>query len=121
MIPNNLLAQPTPFVGRAKELSDIVQLLADPACRLLTLVGAGGIGKTRLSLELGRAMTEATSAFTDGVYFIPLQSLHTPDLLIPTIGDAAGFQFYQGSEIKRQLLEYLHERKILLILDNLEQ
>ena len=55
MSPHNLPTQSTPFIGRASELTEITQLLADPACRLLTLVGPGGIGKTRLALRAAHA------------------------------------------------------------------
>ncbi len=127
MVLNNLPVQPTPFVGRDNELNEIVDLLVDPSCRLLTLVGPGGIGKTRLALEAGRMMLDGSTngggsvtRFPDGIYFIPLQSLQSADLLVSTIGDAAGFQFYQGSDIKRQLVDYLQNKSVLFVLDNME-
>jgi predicted ATPase/DNA-binding NarL/FixJ family response regulator len=107
----------TPFVGRQDELDRIRQLFSDPTCRLLTLVGPGGIGKTRLALEAARLNLEA---FEDGVYFIPFQPLTSPDFMVSAIAEAIGFQFYPGSDPKQQLLGYLRERSSLLVMDNLE-
>ncbi len=103
------------FVGRDSELTEIRRLLSDQACRLLTLVGPGGIGKTRLAIEAVRHMTPA-----QGVYFVPLQALTSPNYVVNAIGDALGYQFYQGSEPKQQLLDYLRDNDRLLVLDNFE-
>ncbi len=73
--PTNLPAQTTPFIGRAAELSEIEALLADPGCRLLSLVGPGGIGKTRLAL---RAAEDQLAGFPHGVFFVPLAPLNSP-------------------------------------------
>jgi predicted ATPase/DNA-binding CsgD family transcriptional regulator len=113
----NFPSQPTPFVGRENELADIARLLADPACRLLTLVGPGGIGKTRLATQAARAHDER---FANDVYLIFLQSLNTPDFIIPTIAEALHFQFYPGGEPNQQLFGYLREKSALLVLDNFE-
>jgi predicted ATPase/DNA-binding NarL/FixJ family response regulator len=107
----------TPFVGRQDELMEIARLLANPDCRLLSLVGPGGIGKTRLALEAAKAYG---SAFLNGVYFIPLQPLSSHDLIVPTIAEAIALQFYTGVEAQQQLLEYVHEKSLLLVLDNFE-
>ncbi|MBC7809825.1 MAG: hypothetical protein H7175_01690 [Burkholderiales bacterium] len=113
----NLPAHPTPFIGRAKELAEIATLLANPDCHLLTLVGPGGIGKTRLALNTAR---EHQSAFSDGVYFVALQPLSSPDFIISAIAEAITFQFYTGGEPEQQLLDYLGDKSLLLVLDNFE-
>jgi len=115
--PHNLPPQPTPFLGRREELTEITGRLHDPTCRLLTLIGPGGIGKTRLSLQ---AAAEQIEAFPHGVYFVPLAPVNTPGLLVPTIADALKFTFYSREDQKVQLLNYLREKKLLLILDNFE-
>ena len=102
----------SPFVGRHDELAQIAALLADPACRLLTLVGPGGIGKTRLALEAAQQLSDA--------HFVPLQPLTSADFIVSAIADAVGFQFYSSDDPKRQLLDYLREKSLLLVLDNFE-
>ncbi len=124
MVAHNLPAQPTPFVGRVAELDEIAALLADPACRLLTLVGAGGIGKTRVALETAHRFTTASGvapiAFPDGVFFASLQPVGSPDFIVPTIAEAVHFQFFSSDEPKQQLLRYLHDKSLLLVVDNFE-
>lgn len=115
--PHNLPPQPTPFVGREEELAQISAQLADPACRLLTLIGPGGIGKTRLALQ---AAAEQVEAFTQGAYFVPLAPLTSGELLISAIADALHLSFYQHEPPQRQLFTYLREKQLLLILDNFE-
>src|SRR5215470_17020105 len=90
------------FVGRDGELAEIARLLADPACRLLTLVGPGGIGKTRLALEAARPFPEA--------HFVPLQPLTSPDFIVSATADAINLQFYSGADPKQQLFDYLREK-----------
>ncbi len=107
----------TPFVGRLTELAEITDRLNDPDCRLLTLIGPGGIGKTRLALQVA---TNNTAHFADGVYFVPFQSLNASEFMIPALAMAVGFQFYPTSDPKQQLLDYFHEKTFLLVLDNLE-
>lgn len=82
---NNLPSQSTPFIGRENELALIYERLVDPACQLLTLVGAGGIGKTRLALQ---AATQQVGRFADGVYFVALAPLGTATLLASAIAGA---------------------------------
>ena len=84
---HNLPSQPTPFVGREEELAQITQLLAEPSCRLLSLLGPGGVGKTRLAI---RAAEGQIHEFPDGVYFVTLASIGSPELLASTIMDALG-------------------------------
>jgi predicted ATPase/DNA-binding CsgD family transcriptional regulator len=107
----------TRFIGREKELADISALLSDPACRLLTLVGPGGIGKTRLALQ---AATEASANFADGIFFVALQSVRTPNLLPFAIADAVSLSLHGREYPEVQLLNYLRDKKLLLVLDNFE-
>jgi predicted ATPase len=107
----------TPFLGRERELSELDHMLADPACRLVTLVGPGGIGKTRLALQVA-ASKQAT--FTQGAAFVSLASLTSANLFIPAVAAAAGLTFYGASDPQIQLLNYLREKRVLLVLDNIE-
>jgi predicted ATPase len=118
--PSHLPAQLTPFVGRERELDDLRRLLADPACRCLTLVGPGGIGKTRLAIE---AASHLPAGFAEGVYFVPLASVESARLIAPAIADAIGFAFQGASQAdpQAQLFSYLRAKQALLVTDNLEQ
>jgi len=109
--------QPTSFIGRDAELTQIARLLANPSCRLLTLIGPGGIGKTRLALEVVSAQT---AAFADGVAFVALASVDTPRQIVSTIGDSLGLAFAEHPGPTAHLLGYLRERHMLLVLDNFE-
>jgi predicted ATPase/DNA-binding SARP family transcriptional activator len=113
----NLPLQLTPFVGREEELAQIQERLGDPACRLLTLVGLGGSGKTRLALEAAAPQIED---YPHGVYFISLAPLDSVDSIVPTMAEALGFRFYEEGEPQQQLLDYLRQRRTLIILDNFE-
>jgi predicted ATPase/DNA-binding CsgD family transcriptional regulator len=115
MASPNLPQPTTPFVGRQHELAEIARLLADPDCRLLTLVGAGGSGKTRLALESARK-----TDFRDGVFFVPLQPLQSADQVTGTIINGLHLHPDEGTEPKQALLEYLREVNLLLVLDNFE-
>jgi predicted ATPase/DNA-binding SARP family transcriptional activator len=114
---HNLPVQLTPFVGREDLLAEIAGLLNDPACRLLTLAGPGGSGKTRLALEAGAAQLQR---FAHGVFFASLAPLNSVEAVVPTVAQALGFSFHEGREPQRQLLDYLRRRAVLLILDNFE-
>jgi predicted ATPase len=120
IIHHNLPAQLTPFLGREGELSEISGLLSEPACRLLTLLGPGGIGKTRLALQAGAIEVQnPASLFVDGIYFIPLQSLIQVEYIVTAMADALKFPFSK-EEPREQLLHYLQEKRLLLVLDNFE-
>jgi predicted ATPase/DNA-binding CsgD family transcriptional regulator len=115
----NPLPPSVSFIGRHGEQAEIVRLLADPACRLLTLVGPGGIGKTRLALEATHSDSPRSEGEGVRVHFIPLQPLTSPDFIVPAIAECVGFQF-DGSDTRQQLLDYLCEKSLLLVLDNFE-
>ncbi len=118
----------TPFVGREREIQELLKLLtgqnsAELPARLITLVGVGGVGKTRLAIEVvTQCRAVATpSLYTHGVFFVPLAPLHAPSAIIPTIAEALGFGFRLGSEPKQQLLVELREKNVLLIMDQCER
>lgn len=115
--PHNLPSQTAPFVGREEELAEMGKLLEDPACRLLTLVGPGGTGKTRLALQ---AAAEKIESFSHGVYFVSLDSVRTVEFLPFAIADMIKFTFYSRENPEVQLLNYLREKEMLLLLDNFE-
>ncbi|TAH54066.1 MAG: hypothetical protein EYC68_00975 [Chloroflexota bacterium] len=108
----------TPFLGRERELSELAQLSADDACRLLTLVAPGGMGKTRLALQ---AAAQQRGRFAHGVAFVPLAAIHSPAAVIPALADALGFTFYGPTSPRVQLLNFLRDKQMLLVLDNVEQ
>ncbi len=114
---HNLPVQPIPFVGREAMLVEIEGRLQDPACRLLTLVGPGGSGKTRLALEAAVAQLDH---YAHGVFFVPLAPLQSVEAVVPTVAEALGFRFYKGGEPQQQLLDYLRQKSMLPILDNFE-
>lgn len=113
----NFPVQLTSFIGRQEEIGTITRLLASPACRLLTLVGTGGIGKTRLAMEAAMHLEEG---FADGTYFVPLQAVAAPDALVYAIADVLDVGMYDQDKPHHQLLRYLQSRHLLLILDNFE-
>lgn len=108
---------PTSLIGREAELVTLAQLLHDPQCRLLTLVGPGGIGKTRLALEMASTQRER---FADGVCFVSIVSLSSPQFIVPAVADVLGFTFSGPTDPQVQLLNYLREKRMLLVLDNFE-
>jgi predicted ATPase/class 3 adenylate cyclase len=115
--PHNLPRQATEFLGRENELTEIASHLRDTPCRLLTLVGPGGIGKTRLAVQVSAEILEA---FPDGVYFTPLAPISSDEFLLSTIAGALEFSFYGQDDPQQQLLSYLGEKEMLLVLDNFE-
>lgn len=106
----------THFVGRTAEQAEIQRLLANPDRHLITLVGPGGIGKTRLAVEAGKMCPE----FADRVVFVALAPISTATLLVPAIANAIGCTFSGPEPLADQLLHYLQARELLLILDNME-
>ncbi len=116
--PTNLPAQPNAFVGRARELEEVGELLARDDARLLTLTGTGGAGKTRLALEAAASMVEA---FDSGVFFVSLAPVRDWELVAPTIAQTLGLREQPGEPVIEALTEYLRDRSMLMVLDNLEQ
>lgn len=114
---HNLPSSATGFLGRAEELDAIAGLIADPQCRLITLLGPGGIGKTRLALE---AASEQVGVFPDGVYFIPLLTTTDAGQVPLAIATTIGFRFTERGEPCDQLFDFLRGKSLLLVLDNCE-
>lgn len=114
--PNNLPTQLTSFVGREADVADAKRLLG--GTRLLTLTGPGGIGKTRLSLQLAADLVQS---FPDGVYFVALSAVNDPDLIPSAIAQSIGLAVSGNSRPLDVVLEHLRGKRVLLVLDNFEQ
>src|SRR6266702_2191203 len=114
--PNNLPTQLTSFIGRTAVVDEAKRLLG--GTRLLTLTGPGGIGKTRLSLQLA---TEVTSLFPDGTFFVALSAVTDAELISSAIAQSTGLHLTDNRQPLNVVLEYLRDKTVLLILDNLEQ
>lgn len=114
---HNLPKQSTPFIGRDVELANLKKLISNPDNRLITLLGPGGTGKTRLALEFARAQV---SNFNNGVAFVSLAPLSAAETIIPTIAEAVGVQFFENMEPFTQLASYFRDKHTLLVLDNFE-
>lgn len=124
---HNLPPQLTPFIGRRRELSRLRELLQDPHYRLVTLVGPGGVGKTRLALKAAQHLVDQ---FAHGVWIVPLVEVghkgdsevvgQGRDLISPAVADALHFPFSGQRPPRDQLLDYLRRKRLLLLLDNLE-
>ncbi len=128
---HNLPIQLTPFVGREAELVNLGRLLADPHVRLVTIIGPGGMGKTRLALEAARAEVDRTDrrardssaaspVFANGVYFVSLAHLDSSGAIVPAVAEALDFTFYEDVDPQQQLLDYLRQKCVLLVMDNFE-
>ena len=115
--PTNLPAPPNALIGREREIQDVAELLRDDA-RLVTLTGPGGTGKTRLALAVAAQMADD---FSGGVFIVRLSAVKRPDLLTPTIARALGLREQPGESLLDTVCSHLHDKKLLLLLDNLEQ
>jgi predicted ATPase len=114
---HNLPSQALPLIGRDEALADICKLLTSADHRLLTLVGPGGIGKTHMAVEVASRMLHV---FPDGAYFAPLAPLCSPDDILLTVSNTLGFQLLEGKDPLPQVLARLHDRHLLLVMDNFD-
>jgi predicted ATPase/DNA-binding CsgD family transcriptional regulator len=113
--PHNLPTQMTSFVGRQRELAEVMRLMENG--RLLSITGFAGCGKTRLAVEAAHV---ALPRFKDGVYFVPLAPIASPDNLLWTIAEHLDLQLYPQTEPLQQLIDYFRQKTLLLVLDNFE-
>jgi predicted ATPase/class 3 adenylate cyclase len=114
----NLPTQPTALVGREEELAEVTTILLRDDVRLLTLTGPGGTGKTRLALQLA---AEVLEAFPAGVFFVGLAPVTEPALVLPAVMQTLGLREHQGQTPGETLRDYVQDRHLLLLLDNLER
>lgn len=114
---HNLPAPSTAFIGRETELAKLTAMLADPACRLITLVGPGGIGKTRLALQ---AALEHHLNFMHGAWLVSLAPLTSPEFMPSALAEALNFTPYGAENLRTQLFNFLRAQQVLVVLDNFE-
>ncbi len=115
-VHHNLATQPTTFIGREEEIAEIIALLGDSSCRLLSITGPGGIGKTRLAIEIALRVADD---FSDGAYFVSLQSVNSVDQIPHRVANALDLHFH-GREPKQEIIDYLRDKNILILMDNYE-
>ncbi|MFN8440624.1 MAG: tetratricopeptide repeat protein [Caldilineaceae bacterium] len=129
-VKHNLPVQTIPFIGRSRELAELSQRLSQAECRLLTLAGPGGMGKTRLALEVAQQIvttaqnsdapfTSLKRHFADGIFFVPLAPLQSSETLVPTIATALGLEL-RSANPQQELVDFLQPKQMMLILDNFE-
>lgn len=114
---HNFPPQPTTFIGRESEIAELVSILEQPDCRLLTLVGSGGMGKTRLSLETAAHHAET---FPHGIFFVPLAPLNSASDIVTTTISVLGIHIGDDGTLQEELIKFLSKRHLLLIMDNFE-
>jgi predicted ATPase/transcriptional regulator with XRE-family HTH domain len=113
----SLPTPPTPLVGRADEVARVAALLGESQCRLLTLVGPGGVGKTRLAIAVADMLR---AGYSDGVTYVGLAGVDAPDAIVDAVAGALGFIFHGATAASTQLINFLRPKRILIVLDNLE-
>ena len=113
----NVPVQQTLFIGREAELAQLESYLDDSACRLLTLIGPGGVGKTRLAYQ---AAASKARDFASGVCVVPLAGITSSRYLVSTLAERLSLQFYGSADQKAHVLDYLREKRLLLVMDNCE-
>jgi predicted ATPase/Tfp pilus assembly protein PilF len=116
---HNFPIQFTPFIGRELELRQIEDRFLDPECRLLSIIGPGGMGKTRLIIRASEDLAKKGD-FADGIYFFSLVAVHNRDLLLTALASGLGVPPAQKGTLQKRLFDYLQKRKCLLVLDNFE-
>jgi predicted ATPase/DNA-binding SARP family transcriptional activator/DNA-binding NarL/FixJ family response regulator len=109
--------QPMPFIGRETELAQLESYLDDSTCRLLTLIGPGGVGKTRLAYQVAASKA---GDFASGVCLVPLSGIASSQHVLSTLARSLAFEFYGNTDQKAQVFDYLREKSLLLVMDNCE-
>jgi ATP/maltotriose-dependent transcriptional regulator MalT len=119
-VRHNLPVAATPFVGREREMTALARLIADPQVRIITITGPGGIGKTRLALEVAKLELHQESHFPNGVFFISLAPVNSAKEIVTTMAASLNFYFHGSENESEQILNYLRQKQMLLIMDNFE-
>jgi len=114
---SNIPASTSPFIGRQQERETLASMLTDPRQRLITILGPGGIGKTRLAMEVATAQLPI---FDEQVYFIQLAAFNSSDTILPAIAATFGLHSTVKEELTTHLVDFLRGKKVLLVLDNFE-
>lgn len=114
---HNLPEQSFPIIGRETELGEILHQIADPQCRLLTITGPGGIGKTSVAYEVARALQ---GVFLNGVFVVSLAAIESHDYLVQAVANSVGLTSQTDEDLEVQLMNFMRGKEVLLVLDNFE-